>query len=240
MTVPRRDPSTGRRGRPPLLTGETIGRAVLDVGFTKLTFAAVRERLGVGETTLFRYAHDRDELVRYGLDYAVAHTTWPPLTGHWRDILGSYALTAWHTWEAHPGSATETARGIVPRGAMRLVEDLCSMLVGHGFTAESAVLACDLVFDLAADSRRGVEHLDTLVPGAGPSREHLHRSWTGTASSEAGDAGATGPVPGQIHDAIGSALTADPLDWFTHKLTVVLNGIEHTLAPGTAPVIAER
>ena len=59
MTQPK-----ARRGRPPSLTREQIAKAVLDVGFANLTFAAVRDRLGVGETTLYRYAPDRDELVR--------------------------------------------------------------------------------------------------------------------------------------------------------------------------------
>ena len=59
MTQPK-----ARRGRPPSLTREQIAKTVLDVGFANLTFAAVRDRLGVGETTLYLYAPDRYELVR--------------------------------------------------------------------------------------------------------------------------------------------------------------------------------
>ncbi len=43
MTQPK-----ARRGRPPSLTREQIAKTVLDVGFANLTFAAVRDRLGVG------------------------------------------------------------------------------------------------------------------------------------------------------------------------------------------------
>ena len=68
MTQPK-----ARRGRPPSLTREQIAKTVLDVGFANLTFAAVRDRLGVGETTLYRYAPDRDELVRMGLEYAYTY-----------------------------------------------------------------------------------------------------------------------------------------------------------------------
>ncbi|MEZ5088439.1 MAG: helix-turn-helix domain-containing protein [Micropruina sp.] len=107
---------------------------MLDVGFPALTFAAVRERLGVGETTLYRYARDRDELVRLGLDHAIEQVDWPPLTGPWRELLESYALAAWHAWAAHPGSATEAARGIVPLGIMRLMDDVCAQLIRQGFT----------------------------------------------------------------------------------------------------------
>ncbi len=44
MTQPK-----ARRGRPPSLTREQIAKTVLDVGFANLTFAAVRDRLGVGK-----------------------------------------------------------------------------------------------------------------------------------------------------------------------------------------------
>ncbi|WP_051208493.1 TetR/AcrR family transcriptional regulator [Propionicicella superfundia] len=228
------DPPPPRRGRPPRLTRDAIARAVLDVGFPRLTFAAVRERLGVGETTLFRHARDRDELVRLALDYAIEHTEWPPLTGPWRDVLESYALTAWHAWEAHPGSATEAARGIVPLGVMRLMDDLCAMLMRQGFTVENAVLTCDAVFDLVNDNRRGVEHLDTDIPGAGPGREHLHELWTAGPRPEPAQHAATAAEREQIHAAISRAITAAPLDWFTGKLAIVLDGVQGTLAPDRA------
>ena len=227
--MPDRTPA--RRGRPPALTREAIARAVLDVGFPALTFAAVRERLGVGETTLYRYARDRDELVRLGLDHAIEQVDWPPLTGPWRELLESYALAAWHAWAAHPGSATEAARGIVPPGIMRLMDDVCAQLIRQGFTPENAVLACDVVFDLVNDNRRGNEHLDAVVPEAGPGREHLHRLWQRASLPEPVEHGATAAERELIHAAIRDAIVAAPLDWFTGKLRVVLDGIERTLAP---------
>ncbi|HMQ39088.1 MAG TPA: helix-turn-helix domain-containing protein [Micropruina sp.] len=225
------DRRSNRRGRPPVLTREAIARAVLEVGFPRLTFAAVRERLGVGETTLYRYAKDRDELVRLGLDHAIEQVEWPPLDGPWRTVLESYALAAWHAWAAHPGSATETARGVVPLGIMRLMDDVCAQLIRQGFTAADAVLACDLVFDLVNDNRRGNEHLDAVVPGAGPGREHLHELWQRASLPAPMEHGATTAERERIHAAIREAIVAAPLDWFTGKLQVVLDGIERTLAP---------
>lgn len=217
-----------RRGRPPVLTRDAIARAVLDVGFVDLTFAAVRDRLGVGETTLFRHAQDRDELVRLGLDHAIGQVDWPSLEGPWREVLESYALTAWHAWESHPGSATEAARGIVPPGMLRLMDDLCATLMRQGFAVENAVLACDVVFDLVTDNRRGVEHIDAVVPG-GMGRDHMQSLWAG-APAPAGH-GATRAEREAIHVAIQGAITARPIDWFTSKLRVVLDGVEHALAP---------
>jgi len=227
----RHERSPRRRGRPPLLTHEAIARAVLDVGFPGLTFAAVRERLGVGETTLYRHARDRDALVRLALDYAIEQADWPVMTGSWRAVIESYALAAWHAWEAHPGAATEAARGVVPLGVMRLTDDLCAMLMRQGFTAENAVLTCDVVFDLVNDNRRGVEHIDAAVPGAGPGREHLHRLWTDAPLPGLAEHAATPAEREQIHAAIRAAITAEPVDWFTGKLGVVLDGIQSALAP---------
>ena len=47
------DQTQSRRGRPPRITHDQIAQAVIDVGFPNLTFAAVREKLGVGESTLY-------------------------------------------------------------------------------------------------------------------------------------------------------------------------------------------
>ncbi len=221
-----------RMGRPPVLTPEAIARAVLEVGFADLTFAAVRERLGVGQTTLYRHAPDRDELVRLALDHAIDRTEWPSLEGPWREVMERYAVAAWHAWAAHPGSATEVARGIVPAGIMRLMDDLCAMLMRQGFSPENAVLACDVVFDLVTDNRRGVEHLDAAVPDAGPGRAHLHELWTDAPAPPPRDGEATGAERARIHAAIRGAITAPPLDWFVGKLQIVLDGVERRLAPG--------
>ena len=124
-----------RRGRPPRLDREAVARAVLDVGFPTLTFAAVRKRLGVGESTLFRYAPDRDELVRLGLSLALESVEWPELKGTWRQVLVDYATCTWCFWEAHPGSATEASRGVITPMLVRLNDELCSFLMERGFTA---------------------------------------------------------------------------------------------------------
>lgn len=236
-----------RRGRPPRLTRDDIASAVLEVGFAGLTFGAVRERLGVSESTLYRHAPDRDELVRIGLERALTGVTWPGLEGPWRDILRAYGHAAWHALAAYPGSATEVARGVVPAAMAGLFDGVGGALMAAGFSAEHAVLAGDLVFDLATDNRRGVEHLDALVPTAGPGRGVVGEHWqAGTAEQRA--ANRNGDAPDAAHsaahsaasratssaalnDGVQAAIVADPVEWFSAKLDVVLAGIEATLAP---------
>ncbi|MDI6024018.1 TetR family transcriptional regulator [Leucobacter sp. UT-8R-CII-1-4] len=210
-----------RRGRPPRITRDDIAAAVLEVGFAQLTFAAVRERLSVGESTLYRHAPDRDELVRIGLDRALAEVSWPKLEGPWRPMLESYGHAAWRTLAKYPGSATEVARGIIPASMVTLFDSVCAALVAAGFTPEHAVLAGDLVFDLATDNRRGVEQLDALVPGTGPKREQLSGHWPEQ------------PFAGHsaVRESVRAVILAEPFAWFSTKLQVVLSGIESSLGP---------
>lgn len=218
-----------RRGRPPRISRDDISRTVLAVGFDTLTFAAVREQLGVGESTLYRHAPDRDALVRMGLERALAEVTWPSLDGDWRAMLESYAHTAWRALAAHPGSATEIARGVVPAAMAELFIEVGAALMCAGFTAEHAVLSSDLVFDLVTDNRRATEHLDALVSTAGPGREAIGADWFDGA--ESGEGSSLPVERAALHESVRAAIASDPQEWFVSKLDVMLAGIAATLAP---------
>ena len=49
--------------------------------------------------------------------------------------------------------------------------------MGEGLSAQDAVLACDLVFDLVIDSRRGAESLDGLLGDAEIRRDDFEQLW---------------------------------------------------------------
>lgn len=235
---------SARRGRPPRISRDDIARTVLDVGFNELTFAAVRDRLGIGESTLYRHAPDRDALVRIGLEQALADVAWPALAGPWRPMLESYAHAAWQALAAHPGSATEVARGVVPAAMAALFVDVSAALMRAGFTAEHAVLSSDLVFDLVADNRRATEHLDELVSSAGPGRARISADWfvdePESASGTSGQSDAESVSPrlaperAALRESVQAAIVSEPLAWFVAKLDVVLAGITATLAPQSA------
>jgi AcrR family transcriptional regulator len=212
---------------------DAIATAVIAVGFHDLTFASVAERLGVGQATLYRHASNRDELVRLGLDRALRTAEWPGLEGEWRPLLERWAVAAWRVWEQHPGAVLELTRGVVPWSIVLLADRVGAALVERGFTARAAVLAVDLVFDLTADSRRGVEILDApMVAQDGRVREVLEKQWR-TPSAARADS-----VAAQVHDEMILAITADPFDWFHGKLRIVLAGIAQELAGDDAD--AER
>jgi len=221
-------------GRPAAIDESAIARAVLDVGFRELTFSAVAERLGVGLATLYRHAGNRDELVRLGLDLAVRGEEWPGLDGEWSALLERWAVASWRAWERHPGAVAEVARGVIPSSIIALADRVAAALVDRGFSPRAAVLAVDLVFDLAADSRRGAEAFDMPLPEqAGGMRATVERQWReplreGTAA--------------QVRAEMVRAIRADPFEWFHGKLAVVLAGIAHDLAPvprASAPIREE-
>lgn len=225
MTQPK-----ARRGRPPSLTREQIAKTVLDVGFANLTFAAVRDRLGVGETTLYRYAPDRDELVRMGLEYAYSGIEVPSFEGPWREVLTAHALNTWHSLEKYPGAATEVARGIVPHIATYFFEELCVILIKQGFTAKKAVLTCDMLLDMVIDSRRSVEHSDAFIAETGAGREEIQHQMqrTSTDLQSFQDPGASAERQ-EIRTILRDSVTSDPLEWLRHKMTILLDGIEYSL-----------
>jgi AcrR family transcriptional regulator len=212
--------------------GEQIAQAVLDVGFTDLTFAAVADRLGIAQATLYRHAPNRDALVRLGMDLALRRWSWPSLDGPWREVLERWALASWRAWEAHPGAVAEATRGVVPPSMVALSDELAAVLLRAGFSPAQAVLAVDLVFDLAADNRRGVEDLDRLTgatTGAGPAVRHEIEAQWRTVPLD-GD-GPTREERRQVRAAMTDAIRREPVEWFGDKLRVVLTGIEHALAP---------
>ena len=210
------------------MDADAIATAVVEIGFAELTFASVAERLGVGQATLYRHAKNRDELVRLGLDRALRTAEWPDVEGAWRPLLERFAIASWHAWEQHPGAVLEVARGIVPWSIVTISDQVGTALVERGFSARAAVLAVDLVFDLTADSRRGVETLDAPTADAkGGMRELIEKQWR--SPSPDGASAADSPAA-QVHAEMLRAITAGPYEWFHGKLQVVLAGIEHELA----------
>ena len=216
----------GRRrpGRPPAIGEAEIAEAVLAVGFRDLTFAGVAERLSVGQATLYRHAANRDALVRMGLDLALRRIEWPDLEGSWRELLERWSLASWHAWEQYPGAVTEATRGVVPASMVELSDRIGLALVDRGFSPRNAVLAVDLVFDLAADSRRGVEAMAATLESQPAS---VRQAMEAECATQHGSSEAAAQLRGEMVRAIRE----DPAAWFHGKLRIVLAGIDHELAP---------
>ncbi|QOC91389.1 TetR/AcrR family transcriptional regulator [Micromonospora craniellae] len=210
--------SAARSGRPRKITETDIADAVLAEGFAGLTVPAVAGRLGVSTMTLYRYTPTRAELLALAWDHVLDRTTWPEVTGSWREILHRHATTLWDLLATHPGAVTELSGSVVPPRMTDLYDDLALALTERGFTAHEAVLAVDTAIDLTIDHRRGVEDLSRREDRASPdAREQLAALWTPLPDSPPGRAA----VRAAMHEAIATL----PRDWFIRKLDLMLDGL---------------
>ncbi|CAM3369361.1 TetR/AcrR family transcriptional regulator [Kibdelosporangium persicum] len=214
MTAPRR---VG--GRPRKLTDRDIIDAVLEEGFAGITVPAVARRLGVSTMTLYRYVPTRADLLALAWNHVITTSDWPPLTGHWRQILHAHARAFWHLLAGYPGVVTELSQALMPTEMMNRIDDLAVALVDQGFTAEDAVLAVDLVIDLTIDHRRGVENIHGLADTPA-TLEAMAQLW---APNDADP-----PNRRAVRAAMTNAITLAPFEWFTRKLDLAINGIEGT------------
>ncbi|MGO1562523.1 MAG: TetR family transcriptional regulator [Actinomycetaceae bacterium] len=210
-------------GRPPSVDADAIGRAVVEIGFDRATFAEVARRLDVAETTLYRHVENRRGLMAAGLEIAFGDRTWPAPDGDWRQFLRTYALETWSVWAAHPGSAAAVAGGAFPAGFVRLWADVRAALVVAGFDAADATLAADLVFDLAATDRRGADELAGLPESEqGALVAAVTRGWE---ADLAGRDPQTRERVQRARDEAEAAFDLEPREWFLLRLDLVLDGI---------------
>ncbi|BBB02305.1 putative TetR family transcriptional regulator [Actinacidiphila reveromycinica] len=221
-----RAPRTPRLGRPPQVDREAIVRAAVAVGFGKLGMSTVAQRLGTKHSTLYRYFATRDELVAATVDAVVAETDWPEPSGSWRPDLAAYAWTTYRLLERYPGLA---AHIVSLRGTSaaygRVNERVVTHLVDLGFSAESAILAHDVVheqvlmFFLAGQGGEGDEGATTPQRAA-----ELRRELLPDALEE---------VDPRLREALTGIVRGEPGGWFARKLEVLLDGLAG-LAPEAA------
>lgn len=211
-------------GRPRKLTEGDIIDAVLAEGFAGITVPAVARRLGVSTMTLYRYTPTRADLLALAWNHVITTADWPSLTGTWRHILSTHAIALWQLLARYPGVVTELSQGLMPTAMMHRIDDVAVALVDQGFTAADAVLAVDLVIDLAIDHRRAVEKIHGLADIPATLRA-MAQLWAPTSTDP--------PSRRAVRAAMTNAITLDPYDWFTQKLGLALEGVQATFRPQT-------
>ncbi|MEU5691908.1 TetR/AcrR family transcriptional regulator [Actinosynnema sp. NPDC020468] len=216
-------PRPGRRpGRPPSLTRDDVARAALDEGMENLSMPSVARRLGVGHSTLYRYVHDRDDLVLAALDLAMREFSWPPADLPWRELLTAFVDALWRFLAGSPGlaEAVWTAPGLPP-GATVLMTGYRVRLRAEGLSEQDAMVAIDLVADLTVATEIGVRGLDRVFDtprGRRSLREIYLLAWP-----EMGDE------------------TFRGRGWLNEKLDILLDGLASRVGPPVpvpAPVCA--
>lgn len=146
-----------------------------------MSMPAVARRLGVSHSTLYRYVHDRDDLVLAALDLAVREFEWPRVDLGWRDLLLAFADALWRFTEGNPGmaEAIQNTPGL-PARVTELATAYIARLRADGFGAEDAAVAFDFVADLTVATEiamRGLGHVFDTPHGRRSLRELYHESW---------------------------------------------------------------
>ncbi|GAA1393308.1 hypothetical protein GCM10009613_39640 [Pseudonocardia kongjuensis] len=154
-------PPGRRRGRPAVVDRDRIAVAALEVGPGSLTLTAVAAHLGVHHSTLYGHVRDRDDLLAAAADRLAREADWPRAGTGWRELLTAWGDTFWELAGRRPGAA-----GLIrslpapPAAVVAEVGRVRADLEGHGFAPADALVALDMVADLALDTAAALEGLD--------------------------------------------------------------------------------
>ncbi|RFU84391.1 TetR/AcrR family transcriptional regulator [Streptomyces triticagri] len=230
-----------RPGRRPLVDRRRAVDAVADLGFRDITVSSVAQRLGVRPSTLYRYFATREELLAQAVDARFEEPEQSPEQGpgarHWRDCLAAQAWALWEVYARHPGLAQAvTALPTTPPAMTRRIDRTAVRLLDLGFSTEDAVLAVDVIGELALDTflLGRITEAPDAGDGAGDVDMDMDmdlRSSTAGADRRARVAAAAPLLDPRLRGLIQEAVTAEPRAWFARKLDLVLDGLS-LRAPG--------
>jgi len=138
-----------------------VARAALAEGLPNLSMPTVARRLGVSHSTLYRYVHDRDDLLLAALDLALREFDWPSSENlDWRELATSFVDAIWRFLEQYPGMAeTVLAVPSMPGKALGIADECVVGLVTAGLSARDAVIAVDFAADVTIAAEIGVRRM---------------------------------------------------------------------------------
>lgn len=212
-----------RPGRRPLVDVARVADAVAEEGFQGITVSSVAERLGVRSSTLYRYFATRDDLLAHAVDAQFDRARWPETSqasqasAEWRGCLGAYAWALWEVYARHPGLAQAvTVLPATPPALTRRIDAAAVRLLDLGFAPEDAVLAVDVIGELALDTFL-LGRITGERPGGGQDSAAPARRTRVAAAAPLLDP--------RLRGLIEEVVTAAPRDWFGRKLDLVLDGL---------------
>lgn len=165
------NPSGGAReqrgpGRTPRISRDLIADAAIALatehGMDALTLQGVASRLGVKHSALYRHVAGRDELLRVTADRFVELANWPEPVDDWRAYLRNIAQAIEVECGRVPGMMDLIYNKVwpLPSALLALAKQSAEHLTTLGFSPSLALVAADLVADLAAEARvRGDQFL---------------------------------------------------------------------------------
>ncbi len=196
-----------------------MARAALEEGVANLSMPTVARRLGVGHSTLYRYVHDRDDLLVAALDLALREFDWPAADLRWRQLLTSFADALWRFLERYPGmaEASQVVPGL-PAAALDIADDYVARLCTEGLSSRDAVIAVDFTADVTIAAEIGVRRMSRVFDTP-RGRRSLRELYEPSATPD-----------------------IEPFErrgWLDDKLAILLDGLASRLGePAAGPAVA--
>jgi AcrR family transcriptional regulator len=140
-----------------------VARAALEEGVAQLSMPTVARRLKVGHSTLYRYVHDRDDLLLAALDLAMREFEWPSADLPWRELMTSFADAMWRFLARYPGlgEASQVVPGL-PATAQDIASVYVDRLCAEGLSRRDAMIAVDFTADLTVAAEISVRRMNRL------------------------------------------------------------------------------
>jgi len=147
LTVPRR----ARRGAAPQLDRDRIVRRALDIvdaeGTGALSLRRLADDLGVTPMSLYWHVADKAELLELVGRKALAEIELPPRAGDWKEDLRAIHRALLAAFLRHPNAGElMIGRARFGAGGLAAFERILEILLGAGFTPESAFDAYDSLY----------------------------------------------------------------------------------------------
>ena len=176
--APQHRPERRKIGRPARLDRQMIARAAHDIGLDHVTMKAVADKLGVSVPGLYHHVDGRDDLMRLAAEYSASQIQLPTdRNQHWTDWLLEWARYSHDAFVAQPELLSQFLNGSIGVDRMLThVDAAIGLLARHGFSAEEALHAYNLVSACAIGIAVGEIRTAEAARAGRPSIAEYHRA----------------------------------------------------------------
>lgn len=205
-------------GRPAMITLDQIADASI-LELDGITSTKVAERLGVGQSSLYRHIARSEDLARLAVDKTLDGHEWPDKTGSWRDYLENTAVAFLDFLNKYPGSCQALLElNPSPNGLVKIATSTAGYVVELGLSAREANIAVNLISVICLDTVDRLEKNEEPMPDGGnkmiAAQQHM---WEKQAIPE-------------LREDMQDLLHVKARTWMHERLDVVLDGLESRMA----------
>jgi AcrR family transcriptional regulator len=165
-------------GRPPRVDREAIADAVLEIGLSRATMAAVANHLGISVPGLYYHVRNRKELLLLAAERSLAAVAVPEDRGqHWTEWLREWARYSHQVLADEPEVFRQYLEGaLATERVVEVADSVIQVLARHGFEPREALAAWAAVGSIAVGTAaQAVGQAAATAAGRPPAAE-WHRA----------------------------------------------------------------